>query len=422
MNKKLKIVIACISSVLILAGTFVLGFFTREWTLDKETRQIMNLIDKYKKYYYFEQENVVDIISNEILDKYSTYYSKEEYEIVKRSAKGYGEGIGLSFLKNSSVINSVLGNSPAELQGVKEGGEVISINVGKGMVTPEDKSVIPNMIASACNGTDITIKVKYGEEEKTYTLTKREYLRTYVKYISSSGTYSYQGEREVNRVKITEESLPFNEKTAYIKYSSFNGKDSGLKGSANQLENALELFKSENKETLIFDLRDNGGGYLDILKDVSSLIVPQEKGEKVLTQYTIDKHGKKVEYYSPKSDFYKFNIKTLIVMLNENSASASEALYGAIYDYSNKYSYNLKTVISSSKLNGETVYKSYGKGIMQTTYLNSDGSAVKLTTAKLYWPLSSTCIHDIGITNAISSEKIVNAKSDDALNVAINLI
>ena len=168
MNKKLKIVIACISSVLILASTFVLGFFTREWTLDKETRQIMNLIDKYKKYYYFEQENVVDIISNEILDKYSTYYSKEEYEIVKRSAKGYGEGIGLLFLKNSSVINSVLGNSPAELQGVKEGGEVISINVGKGMVTPEDKSVIPNMIASACNGADITIKVKYSIASPPY--------------------------------------------------------------------------------------------------------------------------------------------------------------------------------------------------------------------------------------------------------------
>ena len=56
MNKKLKIIIASVSIVVLLAGAFVLGFFTREWTLTDDTRQIVNLIEKYKSYYYFEQE------------------------------------------------------------------------------------------------------------------------------------------------------------------------------------------------------------------------------------------------------------------------------------------------------------------------------------------------------------------------------
>ena len=109
------------------------------------------------------------------------------------------------------------------------------------------------------------------------------------------------------------------------------------------------------------------------------------------------------------------------MILNENSASASEALYGAIYDYSVKNNFNLKTVISSSIKNEQTVYKSYGKGIMQTTYLNSDGSAVKLTTAKLYWPLSETCIHDVGITTALKYGNIICADKENALQVALSI-
>ena len=106
-------------------------------------------------------------------------------------------------------------------------------------------------------------------------------------------------------------------------------------------------------------------------------------------------------------------------MIDEDTASASEALVGAIYVYSTKINFNLKVIISSSILNGEKVYKSYGKGIMQTTYPNVDGSAVKLTTAKLYWPISNVSIHGVGITTSIIPTAI-NADAETALSVALN--
>ena len=70
MNKKLKIVLICIISTLTLVGTFFAGFFVRDFTIDKDARAAMYLIDNYKKHYYFEEDGVVDIISNELLDKY----------------------------------------------------------------------------------------------------------------------------------------------------------------------------------------------------------------------------------------------------------------------------------------------------------------------------------------------------------------
>ncbi len=420
MNKKLKIVLICIISTLTLVGTFFAGFFVREFTIDKDARSAMYLIEKYKKHYYFEEDGIVDIISNSLLDKYSSYYSKEEYDLIKRSAKGYTEGVGLTFYSDTSVISEVLSNSPAERVGVTKNGEVIAYNTGGGMVTPVNTNDVLNALKSASKGAEITLKIKYGTEEKIFTCVKNEYLRTYVKYQNSSGTYVYQGESgDIKRTKITEESPVFSQKAGYIKYSAFNGKDSGLNGSYGQLKDALEYFKSENKEVLVFDLRGNGGGYLDILNDVASLIVPYADNGKFLTQYSKDKYNNVEEYFSKNSQFLSYGIKKLIVMVDENSASASEALVGAIYDYSTKINFDLKIIISSSILNGEKVYKSYGKGIMQTTYPNADGSAVKLTTAKLYWPISNVSIHGVGITTSIIPTAI-NADAETALSVALS--
>ena len=420
MNKKLKIVLICIISTLTLVGTFFAGFFVREFTIDKDARAAMYLIEKYKKHYYFEEDGIVDIISNSLLDKYSSYYSKEEYDLIKRSAKGYTEGVGLTFYSDTSVISEVLSNSPAERVGITKNGEVIAYNTGSGMITPLNCSDVLTALKSASKGAEITLKIKYGAEEKVFTCVKNEYLRTYVKYQSSSGTYVYQGKSgDIERVKIAEESPVFSQKTGYIKYSAFNGKDSGLNGSYGQLKDALEYFKSENKDVLVFDLRGNGGGYLSILKDVASLIVPYTESGKFLIQYSKDKYNNVEESFSKNSQFSSYGIKKLIVMIDEDTASASEALVGAIYDYSTKINFNLKVIISSSILNGEKVYKSYGKGIMQTTYPNVDGSAVKLTTAKLYWPISNVSIHGVGITTSIIPTAI-NADAETALSVALN--
>ena len=106
-------------------------------------------------------------------------------------------------------------------------------------------------------------------------------------------------------------------------------------------------------------------------------------------------------------------------MCDEGTASAAEALIGAILDYDSENI--VSVVVSSSTLNGETVYKTYGKGIMQTTYANLDGSAVKLTTAGIFWPVSNVTIHDVGITTNVSS-KVVNAQKETALETALSLM
>ena len=420
MTKKAKTILISVISVLVIALSFFSGYLTRELVMDEDARSAMYLIENYKKHYYFEEDNIVDVISSTVLDKYSTYYSREEYELVQRSAKGYTDGIGLVFKEKSSVIEEVLGNSPSQLAGITAGGEVVAYNVGKGFISPINYTDTLNAVRLLKSGERITLKILYGSVEKVFDLTKREYLRTYVKYKSNSGTYAYQGDNDIKRVKITEASPTFSQKTAYIKYSSFNGKNNGLYGSAGQIENALEFFKQEGKENLIFDLRGNGGGYLDIMNKVASYIVPSKNGQEQLTLYSKDKHGVVTKYYSEKSRFEDFGIKKLIVMLDENSASASEALTGAMHDYAIEYGLDFKIVISSSNKDNQTVYKSYGKGIMQTTYKNPDGSAVKLTSAKLFWPKTNICIHNVGITSQIS-DIIVNAEKQSALNYAISL-
>ena len=423
MKKKLKIILAVAFSVILLTGTFFLGFFTREWTLSKDARYAMNLIQKYNNYYLYEQSNVIDLIENEILDEYSTFYTKKEYEAVKKSAKGYGLGVGISFVTGTSVIADVLGNSSAEKQGVTVGGEVIAVNTGGGFITPTNKQEIPALIQNANENSQITLKVLYGSQEKIFNLVKQEYLRTFVTYKSNTGVYSYQtnANNKVERVKLSNLDISIPSKTAYIKYSSFNGRENGLNGSVGQMENALELFKSEQNETLILDLRNNGGGYLSIVNKLTAMLVPTSLNDKFLTLYSKNKHGDITNYYSEKSVFSNYQIKNLVIMLNEKSASASESLFGAIYDYSIKNNFNLKAVISSSTLNGQTVYKSYGKGIMQTTYENLDGSAVKLTSAKLYWPISNRCIHGVGITKSLNPSIIYEAEKSTALNLALSL-
>ena len=100
------------------------------------------------------------------------------------------------------------------------------------------------------------------------------------------------------------------------------------------------------------------------------------------------------------------------------SASASEVLIGAILDYASNYSNLELSVLISDENRGNT--STYGKGIMQTTFLNLDGSAVKLTTAKLTLPLSNKCIHGVGFSEDFDSRvKVVS--ENDILNYAINL-
>ena len=132
--------------------------------------------------------------------------------------------------------------------------------------------------------------------------------------------------------------------------------------------------EKKGEKALIIDLRDNGGGLLDTAVKMLDRILPKE-----LVVYTKDKQGKAEEYYA--KDNKKVSVP-IAILVNENSASASEVFAGALQDY------------GVAKLVGT---KTFGKGIVQSIFNLTDGTALKMTVAKYYTPKGRN-IHEKGLT------------------------
>jgi carboxyl-terminal processing protease len=182
----------------------------------------------------------------------------------------------------------------------------------------------------------------------------------------------------------------------YIRVSQFYGT------AASEFLLLVKKFNALNCTSLILDLRSNGGGYVDIMCRMAGVF---SGGEQKVAMVAKDKNGKTTKTYcSAISDETKriSSDVDVYVLANSNTASASEAMIGAMVcygalkteniflsDYSDEflnYYYGTGTVKNA---------RTYGKGIMQTTYKNVfTGVAIKLTTAKVYWPDGETCIHD----------------------------
>ncbi len=420
MNKNLKKILIGVTSVALIVGVFFAGYFCRYFTLDEDYRGIYDLITKYKKYYYFDDGDLVKDISDAILDNYSTYYTKEEYREVRNAARGNYNGIGVAVTGEPLKIVSVYGNSPAENVGIKAGGIITAIDVGSGYINANNKSDFTAILNSINDGKDLKIKIDYNGEIKEYNLKKQAYKRTYVHYYDESGYYGFNEiEGELGFNKISNTTLINDSSVGYIVYDSFNGTENNLSGSKKQFEEVLKKFKNDNRSNVIVDLRNNGGGYMSILSTVSSHFIDVEKGDKVPICIAVDKYGNKEIYKSEKCDYSDYNFSNIIILANENSASASEAFIGAVLDYDKNNI--VKVLVSSSYKNGEKVYKTYGKGIMQNTYVNSDGSAVKLTTAEIFWPISNTSIHGVGAIG-LEEGKILAVDSDKILDKALELV
>ena len=188
------------------------------------------------------------------------------------------------------------------------------------------------------------------------------------------------------------------DKTALIRLDGFEG------DVASQLEKAIQIMKDNNRTKLILDLRNNGGGYMSILTKVAKHLI-YNGGKKTLIAYSKGKTENESFYMENgvRNDF----IENIAVLANEGTASASECLIGAMLYYGEKFSIDNLVI----EKNSEGTAKTYGKGIMQSTYKFLDGSALKITTAKILWPDKETCIHLKGILpiDANATEKGVSA-------------
>lgn len=411
-NKVLKsAVIALIVIAVALAG-FTAGYFTHKLSRGNSVSSYEWFVDTVGKYYYFGADETqftgsgLSYIADKYLDKYSEYYTKEEYEREQKSNEGSKSGLGLSygFAEGKGIyVASVVGNSPAYMQGLRAGEWLVSGGKG-GEVSPfNSASDFSALVSSADDGEAITLVSAGGKE---YTAAKAEYTAsyTYMATQSTAWTFGDSADGGLAMYETPNEKIPcLPQGCAYIRLSQFYGT------ADKEFYRLIEKFNAEKCTSLVLDLRTNGGGYVRTMQAIAGCFA---EGESKLAMVARDKNGKEQRYncakisdpaqrVSPETEVY--------VLANSSTASASEALMGAMIcygalgyeniflsDYSEEYLGYLK------KSGGEVkTARTYGKGIMQTPFENkATGEVLKLTTAKIFWSDSTTSIHDRGITVA----------------------
>lgn len=436
MRQRTKSAVTVVVAVVAAIGMFFAGFFAGR-IKDPDVAALEFIVKTYKKHYLEYDEDFVSIMSRSILDEYSEYYTKEEYAELKKISSGVRGGIGISYYQKSAdevAIYDVLGNSPAEHAGVKAGSIVKGFKkaTDEDFTTIEKRQDLSDALSPLDLGEDFILKLEYDGTETEYTLARKEYRETYVYYSDDSGSWRFTNNNaddmdDLEFERYDDPIAGFENDTAYLRYTFFYGTANGILGSVGQIQEALKKFTENGKRKLILDLRGNGGGYVDICQSVAKFFVPAPENSFSLiatAEYKKDPKTDKSKteiFKSSAIEFGNYNYDKIIVLADENTASASEMLIGAMLSYDTQD--KIEVVLAPSKDDdGQTVYKSYGKGIMQTTYVNTfGGGALKLTTAKLVWPDGKTCIHGVGITKSLEGygEKIWESAGQDPLDVAL---
>jgi len=420
-DKKFKVIVSlCLVGIVVLC--FFCGFFVGRLLYGKKADSlawIINLIED--EYYYDEGEGVIkgftteeyaNALVKQLLDKYSGYYTSEEYADVVSTGKGNAFGTGLSFLNadDTTTVFRVSLNSPAEKSGLRSG-DVLKRGVVDGQTTEfTTKDKMKDFLENRVEGETFTLFVERGGTELEFTTAKKVYVQSYVYYLDSEKTLKFESEGNAPLVKTEydEGDNRFDNDTAYLKLVSFEG------GAGSQVGLAMDYMKQRGRTKLILDLCDNGGGYMTVLSEVTSYLTYQDGEGKPVIAVAEDKKGKK-EYFKSAGDNFNREIQKITVLANQNTASASECLIGAMLYYGKAFSIdNLVVPITD----GEA--RTYGKGIMQTTYQNFwTGEALKLTTALVYQPDGTTCINGRGISAKTENQTI---DYDSAIQRAIAIL
>ncbi len=278
-------------------------------------------------------------------DKYTRYYDEEEYQEYRESSTGQYVGIGVTVRlaeNGGAEITAVEETGPAYEAGLSVGDILIGAD-GIDLIPLELEGIVSLIKGEEGTEVEITYLNTVNGEEKTVSVTRRTI------------------ESKTVECEMWEDGI------GYILIKSFDGV------TTEQFKTALEELKSQGLEGLMIDLRDNPGGRMDVVQKVTNELVPAG-----IITYTEDKNGNREIYES--SDDPCLDLP-LVVLVNGNSASASEIMAGAVQDR------------GVGILVGTTTY---GKGIVQVTTAFQDDTAIKITTAKYYTP-NGNYIHQIGI-------------------------
>ncbi len=320
--------------------------------LNDATVNKINEIYEWMKIYYYEdfdrtdiQNAMLDGLIGGLDDPYSVYYTPEEYKDLMVSTSGiyYGIGAGLRQDVNTMevTISKVYRGTPAEEAGLKDGDKIISVE---------------GIDATSVEVSALVQHIRGEEGSKVHMVIFRE---------STGETLEFDVvRRNVELPSVEYEMLEGN--IGYIQVLEFQSKTD------EQFKEIVEQYKKQGMKGLIIDLRANPGGLLTSVVNMLDYMLPAGR-----ITYIEDKYGNRQEYNSDASCIDM----PMVVLIDENSASASEIFAGAMKDY--KY----------ATLIGKTTF---GKGIVQNIIPLNDGDAIKLTTAKYFTPLGNY-IHGTGV-------------------------
>lgn len=314
-------------------------------------------------------------------DPYTVYYDEEETEALEESIDGRYSGIGATLSQTADTLELTIikcfEDTPAMEAGLQPGDVIVEVDGTE--VTGMDTSAAVALIKGE-EGTQVTLKI-YREGETDY-LTK-----------------------VLTRRKIdipTVASSMLEDGIGYIQISSFDDV------TADQFAEAMDSLEEQQMEALIIDLRDNPGGRLDIVLDIAEQFVPEG-----LLVYTEDKNGDRTDYNSESSESEVFG-KPLAVLVNGNSASASEIFAGAVKDR------GVGTVIGTT---------TYGKGVVQQLLDLQDGTLLKVTISKYFTPSGSDINHkgitpdvEIELPEEIWTKPVVTEEDDTQLQKALEVL
>ena len=347
----MPLILAMCVIVGILIGTFYANHFSgnRLNVINSGSNKLSNLLHIIDDQ-YVDTININDVVEKAIpqilaeLDPHSVYITAKDAEVASDDLKGSFYGIGIEFLINNDTISvqNVIAGGPAQKAGLLAGDKIVTID-GKPFVGKECTNEEAMHRLKGPDKSTVTVGIKrYGSKEvKNYTITRGE-----VKTKSISATYM------------------LNEKTGYIRIKNF-----GENTYAEMLVSLAQL-ANDGFESLVIDLRDNTGGYLEAAVQMANEFLPKDR----LIVYTQGRKSARQNYNSDGRGTYQH--LPLVVLINENSASASEIFAGAMQDN------DRATIVGR---------RSFGKGLVQQQIAFPDGSMVRLTIARYYTP-SGRCI------------------------------
>ena len=355
--------------------------------MSKAVKSKLNRIKSIIDTYYLDEidedkmvEGMYKGLVSSLKDPYSVYYTKDEFAALMESSSGSYCGIG-------AYVSQDVKTGVITIVKPFEGGPAYEVGILPG-------DIIYKVSGEEATGKDLSeiVSKMKGEEGTTVDL---EIIRA-----GESDPIKLTIERRTVEVPTISYEMLDN-KVGYIQIAEFD------EVTGPQFRSAITDLDNQGMKGLVIDLRNNPGGLLDTVCDMLDRMLPEG-----LIVYTEDKNGTRTE--EVKSTAEESFDKPLVVMINGNSASASEVFAGAIQDY------GIGTILGTT---------SFGKGIVQSVIPLSDGSGVKVTVSKYYTPKGRN-IHEIGIEpdvvvelkDKLKTKVVIDKSEDNQLQEAIKII